>query len=437
MIKRAQSEDGVAMIITVLILFVLLAFGAALLSTSVAQKRSGFNQQTDEGAFSLAEAALNAQVYELSLKWPTASDGPQTTKSTNYGWPSSCTAASNGATYCPSASDFSTAYPVSSQTCRSGQGDAWSSSAPTNGWTTYVRDAGSGQSYFSSSAEKAALPFDASRSKYLWVRAVGTVDCHTAVVVQKVSEQILSVPVPNVVLDANGFDITDSGNKIILNTQGTAPQSTQINVRCNGLQPPSTSPQSSNCTQFSKSSQITTSPPNYGPGYSATTLNASQLQQIQTMAAANGTYFGPGVCPSSMSQLTGNPTYVDGTGCGTIHIADNSDANSASSPGYLVIANANIEFDGGGTFYGMIYDANLQNSSGVVVSISGTTTIVGGVIVDGNGIVALGSSGNGVDCSPSKKCGDLMYGPNPGGGMQSFGGAAGTPNTFRQLPLTQ
>ena len=41
-----------------------------------------------------------------------------------------------------------------------------------------------------------------------------------------------------------------------------------------------------------------------------------------------------------------------------------------------------------------MYVANLQNSSGFVVTISGNAQIVGGVAVDGAGGVSVGSSGN-------------------------------------------
>ena len=130
---------------SIIILFIALGIGAALMATAISQKRESSNQQQSESAYSLAEAALNAQIYQLTLKWPTTKDGPSATAPT-YGYPSSCSAASNGTSYCPSTSDLSVAYPTTSGTCPSGtQGDAWSgSSSVTNGWTTYVRDASPG-----------------------------------------------------------------------------------------------------------------------------------------------------------------------------------------------------------------------------------------------------------------------------------------------------
>ena len=41
-----------------------------------------------------------------------------------------------------------------------------------------------------------------------------------------------------------------------------------------------------------------------------------------------------------------------------------------------------------------MYAANLQSSTGIVVTINGNAQIVGGVAVDGAGGVSVGSSGN-------------------------------------------
>ena len=85
--SRVRDEDGVAMIIAVLILFVVLAIGAALLSSAIGQQRSSFNEQSSETAYSLAEAALNAEVFALSQQWPTNGDAPQPSSSAEPGLP--------------------------------------------------------------------------------------------------------------------------------------------------------------------------------------------------------------------------------------------------------------------------------------------------------------------------------------------------------------
>jgi len=439
--RLVQGEDGMAMIISVIVMFIVMGFGGALLMTANAQRRSSFNQQGDESAFALAQAALNAQVYELSLQWPTAKDAPQPNSGTSsLGYLTSCTAASAGASYCPSTSDFSTSYTMGAQTCPPGtQGDAWNPGAQVaNGWTTYVRDAGPSPNYFASvPTEETASPYDASASGSVWVRAVGIVNCHMSVVVSRVSDQMINVPIPSGVLTANGFSTSNNGQKIILNTIGGSSSTSAISVRCNDLQAASTTG-NSNCTSFvtgqiEPSVSYTSSP--------SSTLSAKQLLTVKELAIADGTYYGPGSCPTTMPQLQGAPVYVDGTGCGTITITGNGDANDPPLPsGFLVVVNAPIDFEGTGTYYGVIYDANALGSSGNVVTLGGNTTVIGGVVVDGNGMVNLGSSGNGTGsgagCSQNK-CGDLEYNLPAFSQLQGYGGAAATPNSFRELPDTQ
>jgi Tfp pilus assembly protein PilX len=435
------------MIIAILILFVVLAIGTALLTTAIGQQRSAFNEQSSETAYSLAEAALNAQVFALSQQWPTSGDAPQPSSSPNLGYPTSCNAASNGTSYCPAASDLSSAYPANSQTCPTGtQKDVWSSSSSvSNGWTTYVRDAGAGgsasQSLFTSTGsagEQNALPFDASGSGAVWVRAVGILNCHIAVVVAKVSEQVVGLNFPKSLLNANSFTISDSGNKDILNTQDPNGKSSQISLRCNGLggQPPS-----STCAGIKKSSQVApvtswASPPDASP-----TLSAAQLAAAKGLAISRGTYYPASTSCSSIgaSQLQGSPVYIEGgSGC-AISITSNPTINSAASPGFLVLVNGTLSFGGNLTYYGVIYAANQGGLSGTVVSLGGNATVDGGITADGSASLTLGSSGNGViNCTDTgNKCGDLEYNAFAFSGLVGFAGANSTPNTFRQLPDTQ
>ena len=96
LVKRLRGEEGMAMVMALMIMVVLMGLGAALLLTANSQQHQAGNQQSSESAYALAEAALNAQVFQLSLEWPTSGDGPSTTSTNNYGYPNSCNAASNG-----------------------------------------------------------------------------------------------------------------------------------------------------------------------------------------------------------------------------------------------------------------------------------------------------------------------------------------------------
>ena len=467
--SRARSEQGSALMMSIIILFIALGIGAALMATAISQKRESSNQQQSESAYSLAEAALNAQIYQLTLKWPTTKDGPSTTAPT-YGYPSSCSAASNGTSYCPSTSDLSVAYPTTSGTCPSGtQGDAWSgSSSVTNGWTTYVRDAspGANSALFTGSTEQSALQFNSSVDQVtdvgsVWVRSVGIVNCHTAVVVTKVTNQIIGVTFPKFVLDANSFSTSDSGNKDIVNTGDASNYSnppSAISLRCagaangNGSQPPN-----STCAGINNPNQVApvtswAAPPSGTPtlcsGQAGPPCNgANVLQEVKTLAIQNGTYYGPGSCNFSNPDqtgaanggLAGSPVYIEGP-C-AISITSNPVINSFASPGFLVLGSGTLSFAGSATYYGVIYAPNLTGLTGDIVTLGGTSTIVGGLNVDGSASLNLGSSGNGVvnctDTGKNNKCGDLEFDSAAFNGIQGFAGADPAPNTFRQLPNTQ
>jgi Tfp pilus assembly protein PilX len=456
--SKLRGEQGSALMMALMITLVALGIGGALLATSVAQQRAAGNQQSSETAYSLAEAALNAQLFALSQQWPTSADGPQPSNSPGYGYPTSCNAASNGTSYCPAAADLS-AYTPGSQTCPAGtQGDAWNSSSPvSNGWTTYVRDAGgagsSTQSVFSSSAEKNMSPFNSNVSTNgagaVWVRAVGIVNCHIAVLVTKVSDQIVTLPFPKYVLDANSFSISDSGQKDIINVQDLNGNSSAISVRCigaadgNGAQPPN-----STCAAIKNSNQVQPTLSYASPPAGTPTLNSEQLRAIKKLAIQNGTYIPASVPCSSITaaQLQGSAVYIEGNascnGPGGITIPSNPQINAPPlSSGLLVIVNGTISFTGSGTFYGVIYAPNQGGYTGNVVTLGGTSTVVGGLNVDGNASLSLGSSGNGAvnctDTSKSQKCGDLEYNAAAFSALDGFGGAVSAPNMFRQLPSNQ
>jgi hypothetical protein len=92
-----------------------------------------------------------------------------------------------------------------------------------------------------------------------------------------------------------------------------------------------------------------------------------------------------------------------------------------------VIANGTIDFAGKTQFYGIVYAANEQESSGTVVSLEGNTHVSGELVIDGNGGAEFGSS---------HKL-NLEYNPAGAENFEIFAGAAGTRNSFRILPSGQ
>lgn len=424
-----------ALLSAILILLVLILLGAGLLSFADSQQRASFNEQQSESAFALAEAALNAQIFELSVQWPTS------VTNATYHYSSSCNAASNGAGDCPAPGYLSSSYPITSTSCPTGTpGDSWSGSPASNGWTTYVRDAGSTSStenYFNSSLESSAVsypPYDASLNGALWVRAVGIVNCHMAVVVSKVSAQYVALNFPHDAFLGNGFETSNNGNGsgAIIDTQGSAPQPAPVQMRCTGLGNevgPNTT-----CTNY-QSGQVSPDTTSYAPTIPLNALTPQQLLAAAAQAKANGTYWGAGQCPTAMAQLTGAPTYIVGP-C-NMSFTGNDTANSQAKQGFLVIQSGTIYFGGTVQFYGVVYDVNQQgcpNGNGSscpngsdVVTLHGNAHLYGGIVVDTTGTINGGSSHKG----------NFTYDPTAINNSLTWGGAAGTPNSFRQLPVTQ
>ena len=447
MTARGRDEQGFALVSAIMLLTVLLGLGFALLTFTDQQQHAAVYESSGEQAYALAEGALNAQIFQLSTRWPTARN-PWT------GYPGYCNAAIGATTTgCPTPSNLAAAYPSTGpSTCPTGTPrDPWSgSSTTTNGWATYVRgDGGAGTAtsqYFNSATEQ-TMPYYDAGDHSVWLRAVGVVNCRMETVVTKVTAQFSPIPLPQAAISANGFSTSNNGNKIIVDTIGTyaQPSTAVVNpsnkpgpiaMRCTGLN-------SSNCQTFRNTpspGQVYPNTTGSSPNASQT-LTATQVNALRTAAQADGTYFGLDssgnpVCPTSMPQLTGAPVFVEGP-C-TIAIKSTLTANSDTSPGVLVIKNGSLTLDGGATYFGVIYGMNLQGAAGApcggsdVVHIQGSSEIQGAIILDGAGTVCFGSSGgnNGTVTN-------FVYDDRGFTSVIGYEGAASTPNSFRVLPQGQ
>lgn len=432
--RRARDEDGFVMVAAIIMLTVILGLGLGLLLFSDGQQTASTREQASEAAFNVAEAALNAQVGQLSRKWPQNEEV----------MPKECTASTSAeGNDCPSPTDLKLDPNTGSTSC-AGK-DVWGSSL-SNQWTTYVRrdvTEGSGaslreSSLFNSVEEKGKLSYAASEAGALWVRAVGVVQCHTVAVVSLVTRLRVELNFPKDAIAGNWFEVTNKGSKAIVN-RSTGP----VSMRCES---PET--KKGNCEEYEGGSkeqvtpEITSNEPN-----PPTTLTASERETLRSEAQAYGTFYSatsPYHCPSSMTELEGvklstglrAPVYIEG--CGKLNIKANGEANCTASkplepesPGFLVLANGTFEMSGTSTYCGVIYAANLENLKTAVVKLQGGTIVVGGIIVDGRGGIEFGSSGQGGN--PANLDFDALAFNN----LTISAGAAATRNSFRILPSGQ
>jgi Tfp pilus assembly protein PilX len=404
--RHARDNDGFALVTAIILLSVMMGLGLGLLLLTDNQQKASAREQASESAFNVAEAALNAQIGQLSRSWP----GEAGLK-----YESRCTEATSTTTNgCPTPGSLSAGYPSSSTTCPAGaQKDAWGS-ALTNEWTTYVRNDVGESPLFNSTTENLPTTSTWAESGKVWVRSVGVVQCRVVVLVALVSPQFVSVPFPSSAVSGNWFETSNNGNKIIVNTKGKSSQAGGVSMRCNGRT-------AENCKEY-REGQVSPDTTNVAANPSVT-LSTAQLEILKSAAKAAGTYFPTGKCPGSFEETKGNPAYVEGP-CELSY--NGGSGNSEKSPGFLVLVNGTFRLNGNAEFFGSIYAVNAQASSGVVVEAHGNSGITGGIDVDGNGGISFGSSKE-----------NFVYNNSASEELKGFAGAAATRNSFRVLPISQ
>jgi Tfp pilus assembly protein PilX len=420
---RASDEQGFVLATAIMLTTVVLGLGLGLLLLTDGQQRAAGREQATESAFDLAEAALNAQVGQLSRSWP-AKEGEALPDVKTNGVVR-CTASTSTATNgCPTSESLSAGYSnLSTGSCPTGAAtEAWGSPL-TNPWTTYVRDNESKEStVFNPGVEQKEPGYDGNEDGKVWVRSVGVVQCHWVTLITLVSRQQVALNFPHDALSGNWFEITNNGKKVIVNTAGesTNPvsQPGEISMRCEGLgaQP---------CESWSESKEQISPNTTKAPANPSPLLSAELLAGQKAQAQAAGTFHSgaAGTCPKSTAETSGLPAYVEG--CGDLKLTGGV-GNSSASPGFLVIADGTLELLGNAEFFGAIYAVNPTNLSSAIVKLGGTSQVIGAIDVDGKGGIELGSSKA-----------NLIFDPRGILGAKSYAGATPTRNSFRVLPEGQ
>jgi Tfp pilus assembly protein PilX len=412
--RSARNDDGFALATAVMLLAVMMGLGLGLLLLTDNQQRASAREQASESSFNVAEGALNAQVGQLARSWPGKKE---------LALPSKCTSASLAESGCPSAGSMNAGYPnISPVPCKAGTTEAWGSQL-ANQWTTYVRDdvnvGGIANPYFESGVIKGKEAWDENKDGKLWVRSVGVIQCRVVTVVSLVSEQLVTVPFPRAAIAGNWFETSNTGEKTIVDTQGGEPQSGGVSMRCTGLT-------EAECYKYPANKPEQVKPPTRVEATPNPAKSEAQRLELRAAAQAEGHYYAAGVCPTSLEALVGLPAYVEGP-CNLSF--SGGVGNSSEKPGFLVLVNGTFSLNGSATFFGTIYAVNAQASSGVVVEVHGNGHVFGTVVVDGNGGMSFGSSGQGAA--------NLTYSTKALEELKTFAGASPTRNSFRVLPSSQ
>lgn len=400
--QHLASESGNALISALLIMGMLAMFGMALLATVDTQQRESGRERQRESAFQMSEAVLNAQIYRLSSRWPASSTG-SVTDSVGLPYPTSCTDTSTSAD-CPNGTALAATI----------TGPDYNTGVT---WTTQVRDNSAAEpNFYSDSLLTSAVTYDANNDGYLWVRATAVVQGKRRTLVALVKAEKTALTFPRHTMVAGHFETTNNGNKMIIDNSGGFPPS-EIIVRCTF---PGGAPPAPNCADYQSGKGQVSPERVYSDPTLPNAITPEALDSLRSAAVADGNYSTG--CPASLQgNVPGEIVFIEDAGTSCI-FNGNNDYNTLAKPGFLVVGKGVLTINGNATFYGVIYHANLDNTSGTAVKLGGNVSINGSIVVDGQGGIFAGSSKV-----------NLIWNPNVFNNINAFGTAGIVQNTFREI----
>lgn len=387
--KLPGDESGSALVAAIIILFVTLGLGMAVLTQADVQTRQTGVEASGEATYNNAEGALEAESHLLQRSWPTAATA-------------ACNQSSTPSTYCPGTAltnSFNTTY----------TGNLYTNPQ----WTIQIVDDSGGASadYYSDQAASTAPSYDANGNGKVWIRAQTVIRGQKRVVVAEMVRQTTIVQLPRNTITSGGAFTSNHGNKVIIETRDAAPGSSltgSVNVRCGSstYRPSYGDP----CEgwdpgkgQLNPASSYQGGYVDPNGGYSA--VSQTDLASLKQAAQANGTYYN-GTCPTSLRGLI----YVDNPPGGACSYTGGSWNMSRSPPattdvpGMLIMGDGSLRFNGNISYFGVIYMVNASGrtppsgactttqQNGPVFMVHGTGAIYGSIFVDKCGTVDAGSS---------------------------------------------
>ncbi len=404
-LPRAADDGGWVLMTSIVLLSLMVAMAVTLLSVVDVQTSESRKQRVRETAFNLAEAGLNAQIFSLARDWPGKG---------NALTPYPACSASVSSSRCPSQTQLANLIPTSDVTGAT--------------WQTVVRDNGMAGSarFYSDSLVLGQPAYDQNGDGQLWVRSTATAQGKSRTIVALVRAEQQEEDIPHGALITGRLDISNMGNKAIIDARAGGGVPTAV-VRCTPALL-ETAPCLGHEVGFgslgSLSSLLAFLGKQLSPNLTQTAyaggpaMTAEARARLKATAIADGTYYTS--CPSS---LAGHVVYIEAGNCS---YTGNDVINSAADPGMVLMATGSLYVGGTIVFNGVLYHANTANSTGTVLQIQGNATIVGGVLVDGDGTTVAGSSKLNIQLSPAAF-----------GAVSSYGSAGVIQNTWREIRTVQ
>lgn len=371
--NRCGEESGFAVVASILVVGIMLSLGLAAWAYVGSQTSQSGQERVRESSFNLADSTLDSTINFLSVKWPSAASA----------YPSSCSSTSSTSS-CPD--------PAGVKIGLTGSSAPVDFSGTTWSWTTEVHDNNTPTTTYyddSTTSTRGQPGYDANDDTRLWVRSQATVRGRKRTVVALVKVEQTTTSFPKNVITSGYFQTVSAGKKLYVNTAGNPPGTpAPLAVRCNI---PANNNYPNSCLNY-QPAKGQVFPDTKQPGYTGgNAMSSSDLDLMRQRAQSVGTYYT--TCPAS---LTGKMVFIEGpANCSYNGTATyNSASGTSPGPGFVIIKNGTLSISGKVTYYGLLYAPNLQNSTGLVISIGGNATVIGGVAVDGGGGVQVGASGN-------------------------------------------
>jgi hypothetical protein len=431
--KRLRDESGWAVVVATVVTAVMLSVGLALLAVVDNQQKQSGRERIRESSLNLAEGVVYGQGVVLTQSWPTASNP----------YPSSCTSSAAQGSFCPNRDTLAAASSTNPALANFTSSDYLASST----WISRVRDNGGPlANVYDPAQADASQPncpgpctYDANGDHKIWVEASSMVRGRPRAVVAQLQLEQLTEDVPHAAIEAGKLTISNNGNHggtAIVDGTGST-----IGLRCD--------PNLPSCASYQQG-QVTPKPSQL-PASSPTLMTAAQLQRLKQTAIDNNTYY-PG-CPTpggpnniyndNQYHLEGAVVWVDNctnppqlanktytVPCSVPNGLSPNCINTPSSPGVLIWHIGTVNLSGSYTFCGLVYAPNDSDEPGTpnaingdIITTNGGFGVLGGIAVDGQGGLNLGSNGMQIVFD------DAVY-PH----IQSYGTAGLVQNTWRELP---
>ena len=408
-----RSEEGSILVIAIVLMAVLLAVGLSSFAFVDMGQTRGHEQRERESSLNLTEGVLYSQGFALARVWPgTAAGGAQV--------PTVCTSA-QVRDLCPDPNNLA----------------AGNSSTPlaanfTNvdskynvSWTTHIRDNGgpladafqypqidaaqSGTNVKTGASYTCPAPcnWDANGDLKLWVQARAVIGGQSRNVVALLKREQFSEPFPRNGVTAGSMETSNSGNKTIIDSTGS-----QVVVRCETT--------ATGCTDYDPTKDQVLPATIVRDHLTPPAMTSAQIARFMAAAKSASTYYTS--CPPT---FTGSVVFVD-LPSSAIECQDDNNAvyNSSTSPGIVIMPRGTLQMKG--TFYGIVYMVNEQQSAGTVLTLAANSQVIGGVAIDGPGRLTAGQA--------SGPRPTIIFDPNAANGLATYGTTGLVQNTWRERP---